>query len=147
MEKTSVRLPFIDIREMNLSDPAAIRIETYEMLKRKLAGRRTYEFRLRSSRSVQDNDRLVQFVSDRVRRPVLAKLQYFGQAEFEIPGYHRHVLSGCNGTLQITPEVIRFLSNKEDHSRTWRYSEIQTIGGLDPLASVLPLSRKPSRST
>ncbi len=132
--KTSVRLPFIDIREMNLSDPAAIRIETYEMLKRKFAGRRTYEFRLRSSRSVQDNDRLVQFVSDRVRRPVLANYSTSVKPEFEIPGYHRHVLSGCNGTLQITPEVIRFLSNKEDHSRTWRYSEIQTIGGLDPFS-------------
>jgi len=65
--KTSIRVAFIDIREMDLSDPGAIRIETYEILKRKLAGRRTYEFRLRSSRSIQDNDRLVKFVSDRVR--------------------------------------------------------------------------------
>ena len=132
--KTSVRLPFIDVRELDLSDPAAIRIETYEMLKRKLAGRRTYEFRLRSSRNVQDNDRLVQFVSDRVRRPVLANYSTVAKVEFEIPAYHRHVLSGCNGTLQITPEGIRFLSTKEGHSRTWRYSEIQTIGGSDPFS-------------
>jgi len=132
--KTSIRVAFIDIREMDLSDPTAIRIETYEMLKRKLAGRRSYEFRLRSSRSIQDNDRLVKFVSDRVRRPVLANYSTSAKPEFEIPAYHRHVLSGCNGTLQITPEGIRFLSSKEDHSRTWRYSEIQTIGGSDPFS-------------
>src|SRR5437660_1729438 len=46
--KTSMRLPFIDVREMDLSNPSAVRIETYEMLKRKLSGRRSYEFRLSS---------------------------------------------------------------------------------------------------
>src|SRR6266446_2981983 len=132
--KTSIRVAFIDIREMDLSDPTAIRIETYEMLKRKLAGRRSYEFRLRSSRSIQDNDRLVHFVSDRLQRPVLANYSTSAKPEFEIPAYHRHVVSGCNGTVQITAEGIRFLSSKEDHSRTWRYSEIQTIGGSDPFS-------------
>ena len=26
------------------------------------------------------------------------------------------------------------MSTKEDHSRTWKYSEIQTIGGSDPFS-------------
>ena len=132
--KTSVRLPFIDVHEMDLSDPSVIRIETYEMLKRKLSGRRSYVFRLRSSRGVEDNDRLTKFLSERIRRPILGSPTISVRPEFEIPAYHRHVLSGCNGTLQITPEGIRFLSSKEDHSRTWRYSEIETIGGSDPFS-------------
>jgi hypothetical protein len=129
--KTSITLPFIDVHEMDISDPSTIRLETYEMLKRKLSGRRSYVFRLRSSRGVEENDRLTQFVSERIRRPLLNSQTIADKPEFEIPAYHRHVLNGCNGTLQITPEGIRFLSTKEDHSRTWKYSEIQTIGGSD----------------
>ena len=130
----SLRLPFIEVREMDLSDPSVIRIETYEMLKRKLSGRRSYVFRLHSPRGIQDNDRLVIFFSERIRRPILSSQTISAKPEFEIPAYHRHVLSGCNGTLQITLEGIRFLSIKDDHSRTWRYSEIETFGGSDPFS-------------
>lgn len=130
--KTSIHLAFIDLYEMDVSDPSAIRVETYEMLKRKLSGRRSYVFRLRSSRGVEENDRLTQFLSERIHRPLLNSQTIAVKPEFEIPAYHRHVLNGCNGTLQITPEGIRFLSTKEDHSRTWKYSDIQTIGGSDP---------------
>jgi hypothetical protein len=133
-EKTSIRLPFIDVHEMDISDPSAIRVETYEMLKRKLSGRRSYVFRLRSSRGVEENDRLAQFLSERINRPLLGSQPTTAKPEFEIPAYHRHVLNGCNGMLQITPEGIRFLSTKEDHSRTWKYSDIQTIGGSDPFS-------------
>lgn len=130
--KTSIHVAFIDVYEMDVSDPSAIRVETYEMLKRKLSGRRSYVFRLHSSRGVEENDRLTQFLSERIHRPLLNSRTIAVKPEFEIPAYHRHVLNGCNGTLQITPEGIRFLSTKEDHSRTWKYSEIQTIGGSDP---------------
>jgi hypothetical protein len=132
--KTSIRVPFIDLHEMDVSDPSAIRIETYEMLKRRLSGRRSYVFRLRFSRGVEENDRLTQFLSERIHRPLLGSQTTAAKPEFEIPAYHRHVLNGCNGTLQITPEGIRFLSTQEDHSRTWKYSEIQTIGGSDPFS-------------
>jgi len=132
--KTSIRLPFIDVHEMDVADPSAIRIETYEMLKRKLSGRRSYVFRLVSSRAGDENDRLTQFLSERIRRPMLRSQTIAAKPEFEIPAYHRHVLNGCNGTLQITPEGIRFVSAKEDHSRTWKYSEVQTIGGSDPFS-------------
>jgi hypothetical protein len=132
--KTSIRVPFIEVHEMDVSDPSAIRIETYEMLKRKLSGRRSYAFRLPSSRGVEENDRLTEFLSDRIHRPLLGSQTFAVKPEFEIPAYHRHVLNGCNGTLQITPEGIRFLSTKEDHSRTWMYSEIQTFGGSDPFS-------------
>src|SRR5436309_761632 len=120
--KTSIRLPFIDVHEMDIADPSAIRIETYEMLKRKLSGRRSYVFRLRSSRAGDENDRLTQFLSERIRRPMLRSQTIAAKPEFEIPAYHRHVLNGCNGTLQITPEGIRFVSAREDQSRTWKYS-------------------------
>src|SRR5438874_1441729 len=132
--KTSITLPFIDVHEMDVADPSAIRIETYEMLKRKLSGRRSYVFRLQSARGVEENDRLTKFLSEQIRRPLLNSQTIPEKPEFEIPAYHRHALNGCNGTLEITPEGIRFLSTKEDHSRTWKYSEIQTIGGSDPFS-------------
>jgi hypothetical protein len=129
--KTSVRVPFIDIYELDLSDSSAVRFETYEMLKRKLSGRRSYEFRLRASRAAEENDRLMEFVSSRVKRPVLGIRSISARLDFEIAAYHRHVLNGCSGTLQISAEGIRFLSSKEDHSRTWPYAEIETVGGAD----------------
>jgi hypothetical protein len=132
--KTSLRLPFIDVHEMDVSDPSVIRVESYEMLKRKFSGRQEYVFRLRSPRAAEENDRLVKFLSEHTQRPVLGNQAFSSEPEFEIPAYHRHVLSGCNGTLQITPEGIRFLGSKEDHSRTWKYSEIETIGSSDPFS-------------
>ena len=54
--KTSITLPFIDVHEMDVADPSAIRIETYEMLKRKLSGRRSYVFRPQSARGPAEND-------------------------------------------------------------------------------------------
>ena len=132
--KTSIRLPFVDIREMNISDPSVIRIETYEMLKRKLSGRRTYVFRLPSPRAIEENENLVRFLSVKLSRPLLASYRIAAKPEYEIPAYHRHVVSGCNGSIQISPEGIRFLSALEEHSRTWLYSEIKTIGGSDPFS-------------
>jgi len=131
---TSLTLPFIDVREMDVADPSVIRIETYEMLKRKLSGHRIYIFHLRLPRSAEDNDRLAQFLSERVRRPLLTSRSVASKPEFEVPVYHRHTLNGCNGTLQITPDGIRFLSTRADHSRTWMYSEIQTFGASDPFS-------------
>src|SRR5437867_1415350 len=92
--KTSIRLPYIDVHEMDVSDLAAIRVETYEMLKRKLSGRRSYIFRLRSSRGVEENDRLIRFLSEQLRRPILGSPTIAATPEFEIPAYHRHVLNG-----------------------------------------------------
>src|SRR3989442_2991485 len=81
--KTSIRLPFIDVHEMDVSNPSAIRVETYEMLKRKLSGRRSYVFRLRLSRAVEENDRLTQFLSERINRPLLASQTIAAKPEFQ----------------------------------------------------------------
>src|SRR5258708_15360021 len=91
---TSIRLPFIDVHEMDVADPSAIRVETYEMLRRKLSGGRSYVFRLRPSRGVEENDRLTQFLSERIHRPLLGSQTIAAKPEFEIPAYHRHVLNG-----------------------------------------------------
>lgn len=138
--KTSIRVGFGEIRQLDLSDPAAIRVETYEMLKRKLSGRRVHEFRLMEARTAAENDRLVAFVSQRVTTPIVANYSTPSQPEFEAGVYHKHVMNGCNGTLQITPEGIRFVSEKEEHSRMWRYDEVQTIGGVDDLSFRLTTS-------
>ena len=81
--KTSIRVPFIEVHEMDVSDPSAIGIETYEMLKRKLSGRRSYVFQLRSSRGVEENDRLTEFLSDRIHRPLLGSQTFAAKPEFE----------------------------------------------------------------
>ena len=132
--KTSIQLPYVDIREMDLSDSGTIRIQTYDMLKKRLSGRRAYTFHLRRLRGVRHDEHLVKFLSDRMSRPVLASYTMNAQPEFEIPAYHRHVLSGCSGTIRITPEGLQFLSTNEEHSRTWLYSEVMTFGGSDPFS-------------
>src|SRR5439155_4155879 len=82
--KTSIRVPFLNIRQMDISDPSAFRVETYEMLKRKLSGRQTYVFRLHSPRSIQDDENLVQLLLDKVSRPVLPSYSTAGNAWVEM---------------------------------------------------------------
>jgi hypothetical protein len=132
--KTSLEIPYVDIRELDLSDSGTIHIQTYDMLKKKLSGRRTYTFHLRHLRGVRHEESLVKYLSDKVKRPVLASYTLDTQPEFEIPAYHRHVWSGCSGTIRITPEGLQFLSTNEEHSRTWLYSEVKTFGGSDPFS-------------
>ena len=129
--KTAIQLPFRDIREADVSDPTVIKLESYDVLKRALGGRRTYEFHLRG---VNHDEALVRFLEAQIPRPILGAYSASSKADFQVPAYHKHAVGGCHGSLEFRPEGIRFVSDKEDHSRTWLYTEMETIGSADPFS-------------
>jgi hypothetical protein len=127
--KTAIRVALQDILEVDVSRSDSIRIKTYDILKRRLAGRRTYEFRLRDGKH---EETLAQFLTNVVPRPVVGSFATASKGTFSIPAYHRHRLGGCHGSVEIGVDSIRFKSDKPEDSRTWLYRDIETIGAMTP---------------
>ena len=127
--KTSLTLPFLDIREADLSDPARITLTTYDIAKLRLGGNRVLSFRLREGTHAED---LARYFAEHVKRPVVGAYPLPDEWSVEIPAYHRELLGGSHGTLVIGQGGIRFVSKKAKESRTWLYQDINTIGSGDP---------------
>jgi len=86
--QTKRQLTFENIREADVSDPKLVRIETYDILKRRIGGRREYAFRLREGTHDED---LARFLSAQVKRPVAGVYQVSAPPVFTAPVYHRHL--------------------------------------------------------
>lgn len=127
--KNSILIPLADVREADVSDPRIIRIETYDILKRNLAGRSAYVFRLAEGRHDQA---LARFLAAHLSRPVVGGYDPPPDQPFEIAAYHRHRFGGCHGKLVIGADAIHFVSDKSGESRTWPYRNIETIGSMNP---------------
>lgn len=127
--KTTIEVPLINVFQADVSDAKVIRIETYKILKQKLLGRQVYEFRLRDG--VHDES-LPRFLSKALPRPVIGAFGQSLQSEAVIRVYHRHRLGGCNGTIRIDSDAIRFTSDRPEDSRTWLYRDLETLGTMNP---------------
>jgi hypothetical protein len=124
--KTTVTIPIKDLREADVADPHALRFETYEVQKWKPVAHREFLFRAQSDAPVEE---LAQFLAARVHRPVVG--HYATTSQFQVATYHRRMLGGTDGTLEIGEDSIRFVSHKPADSRTWLYRDIETIGKPD----------------
>src|SRR5262249_33961688 len=127
--RTTIHIAVADIREADLSDPAIVRITTYDILKRRLTGRRIHTFWLRDSKH---EEALTRFMVDTLKRPVIGAYGTAEEGSLEIPAYHRHRLGGCHGTLQIGSGSIRYVTANQTDSRTWLYRDMETIGSMAP---------------
>lgn len=126
--KTVIELPYRDISKLDVADRRKIKIFTYERKAMRLTQRRKIEFELIEGAV---SDRLPQFLADRLERPVL------GATAEEPPGmrvlaYHRHLFGGCNGVLVLGDTTVQFVGNSPQHSRTWFFEDIETIGSMNP---------------
>ncbi len=126
--KTSVQLPYSDIREADVSDPRKIRLETYDILKRNPLEHRSYEFRLDKDHGSD----LAKFLAERLKRPVIGAYDVSSEVRFNVPAYHRHLFGGAHGVLEIGPDGIQFKTETKADSRTWLFRDIQTIGSSGP---------------
>lgn len=126
--KTVIDIPLLKIFKADLSDPKAIRITTYDIMKQRLLGRQVHVFRLRHG---AHDEGLARFLAGAVQRPVVGSFGLALQPEFVIRAYHRHRLGGCHGTIQIGEAGIGFLSGKPNDSRTWLYRDVETVGTMN----------------
>ncbi len=124
--KTSITVPMRDLREASVADPHALSFQTYEIRKAMPFHRRGYVFRAEADAPIED---LARFLAAHIQRPVVG--HYPQGSTLEIPAYHKHAFGGTNGTLAIGDNGLQFRSEKPADSRTWRYSEIETIGQPD----------------
>ncbi len=126
--RKSVMIPLADVFQADLSDPKAIRIETYG---RRLSRRRSYTFRLLEG---AHGDDLARFFVDHVAHPVQVSYSLPpAPTDTSIDVYHRHRLGGCGGKLTIGRESVRFVSSESHDSRTWLYRDLESIGEAGPL--------------
>ena len=127
-EKTSIEIAYVDILEADLSDPRKIRLETYDIVKRRLLEHRSYEFELAEDHGSD----LARFLAERLKRPIIGAYDVGGEGRFSVPAYHRHVFGGAHGVMEIGPDGIQFKTDTKADSRTWLYRDIQTIGSSGP---------------
>lgn len=128
--KRSLQIAPADVYEADVSNPHEIRIETYQNVKRKLLARQSYTFRLRGA---EYGPELARFLSMLLKRPVVGFRDWSAEGKlYEIPAYHRHRFGGCHGNLRIDSSGIQFVSDRSADSRTWLYSEIETVGTMNP---------------
>jgi hypothetical protein len=128
-KKPALTLPFSDIRKADVSDPARITVETFDITKRRIGREKVFTFRLREG---THGETLARFLAEHIKRPTVGFYAVSNGRAFEIPAYHREFLGGAHGKLVIGDNSIQFLSGKANESRTWLYRDIETIGSADP---------------
>jgi hypothetical protein len=107
-----------DIQEVKLGTDS-IRILTYED--------RTYNFEAEAPAAVYAlwqkrlDQRFVAEIADRQATP-----------EWRIAAKHLTRMNGSQGVLEICPDRIIYRTDREDDSRTWRFSDIDNISSSGP---------------
>jgi hypothetical protein len=111
---------FSDIQELTLA-PGKIRVLTYEDRRWWFGADREFQFSA-------DTAGLREFLAPRLeRRLVVAQAESAGPPIFSAPAKHKHGTAGCQGTLTFGAVRVVYATGEREHSRTWRYEEIESI--------------------
>src|SRR5215471_514220 len=117
-----------DIQQIKIESPTVIEILTYEDQRRMLGRDRIFRFRLLEGKITPEVSALL---AAKAPRPVATSVAPTsdGEPKFETAVKHLHAFGGCQGTLKIYPDRVSYESaEKPEHSRYWRYSDIQGFG-------------------
>jgi len=116
-----------DIQELALA-PDGIRILTYKDSRLRLGKDREYNF----TGKIPAED-LYALLRDRIDQRFVAAV---GQApdlpSWSLPVKHLRPIVGSEGTLAFGAEAIVYSTPARDESRTWRYSDVESIGSSGP---------------
>jgi plastocyanin domain-containing protein len=116
---------YIDIQQIKIESPTELEILTYEDQRRMLGRDRIFKFRLLEGKITPEVSALLMA---KVKRPLATSVAPVtgGEPKFETAVKHLHTFGGCEGALKIYPDRVTFESaDKPEHSRYWRYSDIQ----------------------
>lgn len=126
--RLSRRWEYVDIHTFDLWQRKLILL-TYENRHRYEPGERPFRFRLSEP---MPPEVAAQF-SDRVGKPVRnGAPTTTAEAPSEIPAHHRTWSGGSNGTLRLKDTGVDYVTEDHHDSRTWRWSDIQTIANPNP---------------
>ena len=116
-----------DIQELRLA-PESIYILTYKDSKLRLGKDREYNFtgKIRA-------EELYPLMKDKMdQRFVAAVGQAIGLPTWSVPAKHLRPITGSEGTLAFSADAIVYSTPAKDESRTWRYSDIESIASSGP---------------
>lgn len=121
---------YTDIKLLKLASPKKVEVVSYESSRKTLGRDKSFEFKVLEGEINKD---VSEFLLARVTRPLTTSIVTTDEkAQYEIPVRHRHRFSGCQGTLRIFADRIVYESDKEENSRYWRWSDIQSISRTGP---------------
>lgn len=117
-----------DIQQLRL-EPTRIRILTYQDDKRRLGADRAFEFT-----GAPPYETLLQIWRDVMDQRFVAALPPQANVEgvFTIPAKHLKRISGSEGALVFGDDSIAYATPASGDSRTWRYSDIDSISSSGP---------------
>jgi hypothetical protein len=116
-----------DIQELRLA-PESIYILTYKDSKLRLGKDREYNF----SGKIPAEE-LYALLRERMdQRFVAAVGEAIGLPTWSLPVKHLRPIVGSEGTLAFGAEAIVYSTPAKTESRTWRYSDIESIGSSGP---------------
>ena len=116
-----------DIQQLRLA-PESIYILTYKDSKLRLGEDREYNF----TGSIPAGE-LYALLKDRMdQRFVAAVGQAIGLPTWSLPVKHLRPIVGSEGTLAFGADAIVYSTPARDESRTWRYSDIESIASSGP---------------
>ena len=128
---------FQDIQQLTLS-PGSIRILTYKDSKLRLGADREYHFTGKVPAQA-----LYALLRDRMdQRLVAAVPRASGLPGFSVPVKHLGRIMGSEGELSFGADTIAYSTPATDASRTWRYTDIDTISSSGPFQLTLTTLEK-----
>jgi hypothetical protein len=126
--KFNQRWAYLEIHSFDLS-PRELTITGYQNRRWHEPGEQRFQFILDEP---MPPEIAAQF-TDRVGKPVRSGVPLPSAATLsEIPAHHRMWSGGSNGTLRLKDSGIDYVTENGRDSRTWRWSDIQTIANPNP---------------
>ncbi len=117
-----------DIQQIKIESPTVLEILTYEDQRQMLGRDRIFRFRLLEGKITPEVSALLVAKTSRPVATSVAPARE-GESKFETAVKHLHAFGGCEGALKIYPDRVSYESaDKPEHSRYWRYSDIQGFG-------------------
>jgi hypothetical protein len=118
-----------DVRTFELTGDRDLVIEDYENRRWREPGERRFRFVLAQAMPPDVATKL----TTRVGRPVInGDPPARAGSIAELPAHRRERLSGSNGTLRFREDGIDYVAKDARASRSWRWSDIQTIANPNP---------------
>lgn len=127
-ERFSLRCPYSDVRTLALTSRRLV-ITGYENRHHHMPGERRFRFDFANSLPPFVAAQLAQRVGKPVRNgdPDLKETTLV-----TISAYHGTRFGGTNGTLRFRDDGIDYVAAGGEGSRSWRWSDIQTLANPDP---------------
>ena len=126
-EKHARAWRYVELQQVKVESKTRIELLTYEDEKRLAWRDREWSFKILEDEITPEISALLQAQSARLLVTSVPPVTE-GSPRFEIPVKHLHKLGGCSGELRIYADRVAFESSERpDHSRFWRYTDIQNI--------------------